>query len=147
MHKVLLQTVLIMGREWGNFQLEAGCLTTGEGERTRGISRCHHSLSSVKRGFLFYLSRLFFLFLLPFPLFLQFSAPPGLVSAFLVSSVPVNRKPMFSQFKYLQLTSTTRTGLVKAWNNCRHSMIIGFFVCVLDTNFQVKENNTIVKKW
>ena len=85
---------------------------------------------------------------LPFPLLLQFSAPPGLVSAFLVSSVPVNWKPMFSQFKYLglQLTSTTRTGLVKAWNNCRHSMIIGFFVCVLDTNFQVKENNTMVKK-
>ena len=132
MHKVLLQTVLIMGREWGNFQLEAGCLTTGEGERTRGISRYHHSLSSVKRGFLFYLSRLFFLFLLPFPLLLQFSAPPGLVSAFLVSSVPVNWKPMFSQFKYLglQLTSTTRTGLVKAWNNCRHSWLsVSLYAC------------------
>ena len=88
MHKVSLQTVSIMGS-----------LTTGEGKCTSGISRYHHSLSSVKRGFLFFLSRLFFLFLLPFPLLLNVSAPPGLVSISLVSSVPVNWKPVFSQFK------------------------------------------------
>lgn len=41
---------------------------------------------------LIFLSRLFFVFLLPFPLFLHFSVPPGLVSTFLVSSLlPAHR--------------------------------------------------------